>query len=640
MKKFMTMALLLGMALSTATAEGVTVRTSGFRTVILSSDVAPGAGEYDTFNSFSAPLLANDGRVAFGSMMAPSGSSLPPRALWRESAIGNLQLIGMQDQQAPGLPDGVTFATFNYFDMNEKGEVAFATGLRGPGITPQNGGGLWTDTGGNGLQLISRLGDTVDGSLIRGIADESVRLTNNGTVAVHKHIDAEYLRSNWTYSEDEGLRRRVRNGDPAPGLPSGVTISNVVYPESGDGGDLVYYGGISGPGVNFSNDWGIWTMDPADRARLVVREGALAAGFASGGPRYYGEMWPIANDNRQIAFTAGLSTRQGLIDGIWKADLGGRNFVSLVTAFGMQAPGEPAGNAIGGLFFPAFNDLYHTAFIGSVVGPTIPYSEWALWSEAGGNGLQQVARQGELAPGFGPEDRFAIFLQLALNDQDQLMFLADATTANYETRRGVWIKDPDEPLRLLFRVGDTLDVDNGPGTDLRTIRGLSLEGPHTGRRGYTPTPFNDRGELAVRLTFTDDTSGIFVFNTRLIPEPGTWPMVVAATVVVLAIGRCAALRRGYSSVPSGPKDPPWARRVPGVTLAPVTFHLFPASPQACPQVSLSPSWGQVAVRSIVQATPLGQLDPSHPSFVSASRRMGQSGDDKRSVQTPALSQPS
>ncbi|MEZ6193462.1 MAG: PEP-CTERM sorting domain-containing protein [Phycisphaerales bacterium] len=90
----------------------------------------------------------------------------------------------------------------------------------------------------------------------------------------------------------------------------------------------------------------------------------------------------------------------------------------------------------------------------------------------------------------------------------------DVITANED---GIWATDRDGKLNLL-RKGDLFDVNDDPLIqDLRTIQSLVLT-VDTGNENGRATPFNDAGELAFILNFTDGTSGIFVAT---IPEPTT-----------------------------------------------------------------------------------------------------------------------
>jgi hypothetical protein len=68
------------------------------------------------------------------------------------------------------------------------------------------------------------------------------------------------------------------------------------------------------------------------------------------------------------------------------------------------------------------------------------------------------------------------------------------------------------------RAGDLIDVDNGPGTDLRTVLGVAadLSGTFAESDGL-----NNLGEIAFTAVFTDGSNGVFVSSIGAVSEPST-----------------------------------------------------------------------------------------------------------------------
>jgi hypothetical protein len=64
----------------------------------------------------------------------------------------------------------------------------------------------------------------------------------------------------------------------------------------------------------------------------------------------------------------------------------------------------------------------------------------------------------------------------------------------------IFVQDRGRNWRMVARVGDEMDVDNGPAIDLRTIHSLD----------FNESSLNDAGEFAFAAYFTDESSGIFV----------------------------------------------------------------------------------------------------------------------------------
>lgn len=69
------------------------------------------------------------------------------------------------------------------------------------------------------------------------------------------------------------LTLAARELGAAPGIP-GVTLLNVFLSTLSDGGVLVYAATLAGPGVNASNDFAFFAVEPSGAQHLLVREGA------------------------------------------------------------------------------------------------------------------------------------------------------------------------------------------------------------------------------------------------------------------------------------------------------------------------------------------------------------------------------
>ena len=90
---------------------------------------------------------------------------------------------------------------------------------------------------------------------------------------------------------------------------------------------------------------------------------------------------------------------------------------------------------------------------------------------------------------------------------------------------GLWAQDPKGQLKLVLRRGDQVDVDNGPGVDLRTVD--FIDAGFYGSGADPPHTFNDKGQILLSLQFTDGSSGLFVSNAA-VPEPTTIALLAAA----------------------------------------------------------------------------------------------------------------
>ncbi len=95
-------------------------------------------------------------------------------------------------------------------------------------------------------------------------------------------------------------------------------------------------------------------------------------------------------------------------------------------------------------------------------------------------------------------DQFVI--QCELHDPDTWL----------DTDRGVWFRSAEGTWSPVIRQWDSIDVNNDPEVeDLRTVAKVDLYPGGCGEDGQ-PIGFNDRGDLLMRLSFTDGTMGLFI----------------------------------------------------------------------------------------------------------------------------------
>jgi hypothetical protein len=147
--------------------------------------------------------------------------------------------------------------------------------------------------------------------------------------------------------------------------------------------------------------------------------------------------------------------------------------------------------------------------------------------------LQTVALQGAAAPdGLGYFDSFTN--PVAINAAGEVAFAArlggvGVTSAN-DLGLYAW---SGGKLITIVREGETIDVDQGPGVDLRIVDGFNFIAGSSGERSKG-TGFNDSGQLAYFLNL-DRGAGIFT-SQIVIPEPASLSLISVAIVALL--GRC------------------------------------------------------------------------------------------------------
>lgn len=125
-------------------------------------------------------------------------------------------------------------------------------------------------------------------------------------------------------------------------------------------------------------------------------------------------------------------------------------------------------------------------------------------------------------------------IPLFLNSNGQVAF-----GARVNGRGGVWAQDINGLLRPIALAGDVIDIDNGPGVDLRTITGATLFSDTfnaaAGNSDGRSSAFNDLGQIVFLASFSDGSRGVFVSNLVAIPEPAS--VMIAAPLVFIFLIR-------------------------------------------------------------------------------------------------------
>ena len=544
--------LIIILAASFPASEGSAVP---IRTVAFTGHPAPGTEPGTTFGvSLADPVINNAGQVAFRGFVAGDsvivagpenvvGNSL---GVWSEGS-GELRLVAREGSSAPGA-DAVFYRNaFNNLRINDAGQVVIGAVLFGESVGSFQDTGVWAevDGAGNGLTLIAQerttpAPGTPAGTLFHSPGPNLGVINGTGRVSVTATLDGPGLDTTnnagiWSQDASGNLQLRMRTGQQAPDLDPDVVFIDRGIPVFNDAQDFVFRAQVNGPGITDANDHGIW-IATSEGLALVAREGDPAPGTTAGETfgGFLSNPSLSINNAGQTAFNATLTGATGTTDrGVWSNASGE---LALVARKGDAAPGT--GGAFSNLFDPRINGAGHAAFVAQSTAGN------GIWQETDA-GLALVAIQGMQAPGLAEGIRFGSFVhvldgptQFILNGNDQLAFVApldmfgsspfgSVTAAN----NTVLYATIDGELTLVARKGDLFEV--APG-DARTIFGVFLSAG-SGNEDSIQSSFNERGQLAFRLSFTDGSQGIFVLNT-VVPEPSSIT-IVSLTALILCLGR-------------------------------------------------------------------------------------------------------
>jgi hypothetical protein len=197
-----------------------TNRSGSLQKVAAERDPAP-----DTNSSFAliqSPTIGANGSIAFrASIHTEGGTGVTEHddsGIWSDRS-GQLSLVAREGSLAPGMPSGVKFGhLFSWIDVADG--IAFPARVSGTNVNKLNDDCIWSDGFGT-LNLIAR------------------------------------------------------EGDQAPGFPTGVTFNEFTQIKLLRSRQLVLAASVRGFGLTPLNDNGLWAQDQFGVLQLIVREGDL-----------------------------------------------------------------------------------------------------------------------------------------------------------------------------------------------------------------------------------------------------------------------------------------------------------------------------------------------------------------------------
>lgn len=316
---------------STTMRAGVFIADANTAEVVaLEGEPAPGTSKNFSSISRHYPPINVSGETAFSiSLRNPSTGIDDARAVYRGNG-SSLELVAVTGMAAPGTD--ATFSNNSYtatIPLNSAGDVAFASGLAGPGVNGQNDFGLWR-TRGDGLELVARRGDLSPTgefgeqrfwSFNSPLIDDSDQVVFKASMSIVQPV----VQTNLWSARDGELTLIAAMGMTAPGTGDIFT-------------DLLAFGNYATNSLGQivfqaragARD-GIWAQDPSGAIRLIARTGDSVE-VAPGDIRTIGGFDPLFlsngsdgksrsfNDAGQIVFNA---TFIGGGEGIFVSDVAG-----------------------------------------------------------------------------------------------------------------------------------------------------------------------------------------------------------------------------------------------------------------------------------------------------------------------------
>jgi hypothetical protein len=520
------------------------------KTIALSGESAPGAGlEFVHTGFVGSPAINREGVVAFNGSVHAQGYQSPKASLWRATPMGDLELLAMGGQSAPGSATSKIFGGFGDPAVSDNGDIVFMAYDTTNVVST-----IWRVAPESAqLSMIAESGQSATGAGPGASFDAfksgwwSTRPgasagSSGDTLFLATLTGSGVTGSNYVglwHAESAGVVSLVAKlDDPVPGLgpetnygPFSAGFENVQRIASVNGsGKVAFISSLTGSGVGLaSNALFTWQKDTGISV-LARKENAVPG---APGSAYYGFGSPVLNNAGKVAFYASLQAvgPGGINGGVLMSDRDGAGVTALYR-LGDAAPGtgstfssfRPASEAGSN---PIINSEGQLAFSGNLnwqFGHVDGNNDSGIWSEGLSGSLELVVREGDQAPGTDLGVTFGNFntVMPMLNSFGQVAFVAGVTppATGGGTNVGFWAQDSQGALQLIVIEGGQLDVDDGPGIDLRTVSTLRTltnpwgvsPGENSGNEDGRPSSFNDLGQIVFAASFTDGSSGIFVSN--------------------------------------------------------------------------------------------------------------------------------
>jgi hypothetical protein len=260
------------------------VDLNGLALVARKGDQAAGLSAGVRYTDAQLPVGLNDsGHASLFSYLQGTGVNDTNDEGYWSGTPGSLVLLAREGSPAPGTPSGVTFRdSFAPVAINSSGNIAFECFLTGVDVvTGINDEGLWSNVSG-ALQLVARSGSQAAGApagVNYGLFSSSSwpLLNDSGHLAFHASlagsgVDDSNNEGIWL-GEAGDLALVARRGEQAPDTTSGVKFNDLNPPALNSVGQIAFRASISGDGVDFTNDRGIWATNPDGALQLIARTG-------------------------------------------------------------------------------------------------------------------------------------------------------------------------------------------------------------------------------------------------------------------------------------------------------------------------------------------------------------------------------
>ncbi len=478
------------------------------RVVAVTGQPAPGlaAGQW---TALDIPAINASGQIAF---FGETDGSLVDYGLWTTKLDDpqDLRIVIGTDLFPPDVPSGVRYAptelSFVHPMLNDDGSIGFWTYLDGYADDPADRRGSMFRFDGTTVEAVAHPGDAVPGipgASLSWIGNLEGR-SSGGLLTFQARLEGPDI----TEDNDHvqlvewfgGLTPVIREGGAAPGMP-GVTWSPL-FPFSethiAGNGRLTF---LSETSDDFPfGAHAIWQGFPG-AIEAVVKTGDL---LPNGQPfRRFGFPDRFAtNDAGSVVAQLSFGLPDSVGAGLFRFGSGGDEVILLN---GQPAPFGTWQNIDSGIQMGPDGTVVFAARLAGVPAD----ADTGLFRQRPGEPVELLVREGDQPFGSGPGVEFDDLTAsdvAAIDGAGRIHFRASRRGPGMtpDWHDGVWTIEPDGTVHLVLRGQQAITV---APFDARFVHGIGLwpgDGPGTGH----PAGVNERGDVALRVTFHDGSEAI------------------------------------------------------------------------------------------------------------------------------------
>ena len=475
------------------------------------------------FASLSRPRIDGGGNVLFVAGLAGPGIDSTNDLAILYGPPGGLEIILREADQVPDMPAGVVVDNLYYSGdaVSETGWIQLTAQIAGPGIEPDFNDLVVLVGPPGDMRKVIQTGDQAPGCdlgvYVTAAGGFGGILSDNGTVRVDGSLAGPGVwvgndRAMWIGTRDE-LALVFREGMQAPGCPAGVLLKTPDYISFNDQAQVSFRCTLAGEGVTYDNDMGRWVGAPGD-LHLVAREGDPVPGMAEG-VTWKGAGGSDTTNAWGVVYEGGPIQGPGVTsDNDMVVFVGQWDELVFCGREGDPVPEIGSGVTLGAVGSCLTNNRNEVFYQTSFIGPGITESnKWAMYFGPIAEGRLEL-RDGDSAPTFPAEVALwrvvGIPGNTAMNDIGGIVAptLIDGPGVTAEDKVVLWYRHPilRRWVPLLRSGGSVLGRTVWAEDEYDFAHGFSTR--TSGSDGWYQS-FNDAGQLALGLAFTDGTEGVF-----------------------------------------------------------------------------------------------------------------------------------